>query len=138
MRNWLAAAMVLTLSTFSVHADETADAASVRAVIDRQIAAFRSDDGAAAWSLASPRLREIFPSAEVFMGMVRSGYAPVYRPRSVTFGRLKAVDGGFAQEVFVTGPDGEGYTALYLLETQGDGSLRISGCKLVKASGQAA
>lgn len=135
MRKLLAAATVLTILASPVLADEAADA---RAVIDRQISAFRSDDGAAAWSLATPRLREIFPSADVFMGMVKSGYAPVYRPKSVTFGRFQAVPGGFAQEVFVVGPDGDGYTALYLLETQPDGSLRIAGCKLVKAAGTAA
>ncbi len=134
----VAALSVLLITAGAASADEAGDRASVRAVIDAQISAFRSDDGATAYSLATPRLREIFPSVDVFMSMVKSGYAPVYRPKSVTFGRVQDIPGGFAQEVFVVGPDGDPYTALYTLEKQPDGSLRISGCRIIKSSGESA
>lgn len=138
MRAVLAAITGILLATSVATADEAADRASIRQVIDAQISAFRADDGATAYSLATPRLREIFPSVDIFMSMVKSGYEPVYRPRSVTFGRVTEIPGGFAQEVFVVGPDGDPYAALYTLEKQPDGSLRISGCRLQKASGESA
>lgn len=138
MRTFLSALSGLLLLAGPAFADEAADAASVHKIIDAQIDAFRADDGAAAYSLAAPRLQEIFPSADVFMAMVKAGYPPVYRPKSVTFGRMKEIPGGYAQEVFLTGPEGGSYTALYALERQPDGSWRISGCKLLKATGQAA
>lgn len=112
---------------------EEGPAASIRTLIDRQIAAFRADDGATAYSFASPRLQEIFQSADVFMSMVKNAYRPVYRPQSVAFGRLRDHEGAFIQEVFVVDPDGVEWTALYALQQQADGSWRISGCQLTKA-----
>lgn len=111
-----------------------ADRAAIQALIGDQIAAFRRDDGAAAYSMASPGIQRIFPTINAFMAMVRGGYMPVYRPRSVVFGPLEAVGGRTIQKVFVTGPDGLAYTANYSLERQPDGSWLISGCTLLKPS----
>lgn len=138
MRRLTAALFGLALMAGPALSDETTDASGVRAVIDAQIQAFRADDGVAAYGFAAPRLREIFPNADVFMSMVRNGYQPVYRPKSVTWGRLKEIPGGYAQEVFVVGPDGEAYVALYALERQPDGSWRIAGCQILKSGGQSA
>jgi hypothetical protein len=110
----------------------------IQSVIDGQIAAFRVDDGNTAYSFASPSLRQVFTSPENFMAMVRSGYQPVYRPKSVTYGRLREAKGLYVQEVFVVGPDGEPYTALYSLQVQPDGSLKISGCRITRTTGQSA
>lgn len=135
---WLAGVLVgLALVAGPVRADDDG-MAGVRAVIAGQMEAFQADDGAAAYAFAAPRIRKVFPNPDLFMSMVKSGYAPVYRPKSVIYGRLKPVENGFAQEVFLVGPDGKPYTALYLLERQADGSLKIAGVQIVETAGQSA
>jgi ketosteroid isomerase-like protein len=137
----LIAALVMTLSLAlvagSARADENTGEA-VRAVIGQQIAAFRADDGGAAYERAAPSIRQIFTDVDTFMAMVKSGYQPVYRPRSVTFGRLHEDGDRVVQEVFVVGPDGEPYTALYALQKQPDGSWKISGCRIAKTVARSA
>lgn len=138
MRSLSAVLLALLLTCGVVRADEAADKADIQAVIGGQIEAFRADDGATAYSFAAPKLQQAFRNPDVFMSMVRSGYQPVYRPRSVIYGRFAAVAGGYAQEVLVVGPDGETYTALYALERQPDGSWRIAGCQIIKTTAQPA
>ena len=113
------------------HAD---DAAAIRAVISDQLAAFRRDDGEAAFAFAAPAIREKFGDAANFLRMVREGYGPVYRPREVEFGALSAEDGRLVQRVLLVGPDGVPVTALYFMERQPDGSWKISGCVLTAAA----
>jgi len=108
------------------------DRDAVRAMITNQIEAFRRNDGAAAYALAAPGIRGLFPSIDQFMAMVRNNYRPVYRPRSVTFGELYSSPDGFVQKVYLTGPDGQNWLALYSLERQPDGSWKISGCVLAE------
>ncbi len=67
--------------------------------------------------------------------MVRSGYAPVYRHRSFEFGKSGVVDGKISQLVNIIDDKGESWDALYTLERQADGSLKITGCTLLKAGG---
>jgi Domain of unknown function (DUF4864) len=126
-------AALLSLSAPAFAADDTADAQSV---IRAQEQAFGQDDAAAAYSYAAPEIKQIFPEASIFMSMVRNGYAPVYRHRSFEFGEAQAADGRIAQRVHIIDADGEGWEALYTLERQPDGSLKITGCSLLKA-GQA-
>ena len=103
-------------------------------MITSQIEAFRAEDGPAAYSHASPAIRQIFPNPEVFMNMVRQGYQPVYRPQSFRFGEaVLAASGRPTQRVTVVGPDGLTYEAVYTMERQPDGSWQISGCALVRA-----
>lgn len=113
-------------------ADETA----VRETIESQMAAFAADDGAAAFGYASPSLQAYFRTPDRFMQMVQSAYMPVYRPSNVRFERYVERDGQMFQEVRLTGPKGGDWLALYTLETQDDGSLRITGCQLVKQETQ--
>ncbi len=107
------------------------DHTAIRSVIEAQIAAFRRDDGVAAFSLASPSIQGIFGTPGQFMEMVRSGYQPVYRPRSVNFQNPSATQSGWDQPVVVVGPDGRAYLALYSMQRQGNGSWRINGCRLL-------
>jgi len=107
-----------------------ADRAAIRSLIASQIAAFEHDDGGAAYAMASPGIQEIFPTVESFMAMVEGGYGPVYRPRALAFGPLTVTEQGPVQAVFVTGPHGHDYVALYSLERQADGGWKISGCTL--------
>ena len=111
-----------------------AESAAIREVISDQIAAFRRDDGPAAFGYASPGIREMFGDAERFMDMVKSGYQPVYRPRHVEFGTIDEEDGSLAQHVWVTGPDGQDVEAVYYMEREPDGTWRINGCDLRKAN----
>ena len=62
----------------------------------------------------------------------RHSYAPVYRHKSFEFGEARAADGKIAQQVHIVDADGVPWEALYTLEEQGDGSLKISGCALIK------
>ncbi|MFZ2158789.1 MAG: DUF4864 domain-containing protein [Bradyrhizobium sp.] len=112
------------------------DVATAQGVIRSQVEALGRDDAAAAYSHAAPAIREIFPQADIFMAMVRGSYAPVYRHRSFEFGEARVADGRIAQRVHIVDGDGVAWEALYTLEQQPDGSLKITGCTLLKA-GQA-
>jgi hypothetical protein len=113
------------------------DVAAAQSVIRAQEQAFGSDDPAAAYAHAAPAIQGIFPDAESFMAMVRNSYAPVYRHKSFEFGEARTADGKIAQRVHILDADGVPWEALYTLELQPDGSLKITGCVLLKA-GQAA
>jgi hypothetical protein len=127
-------ALALTIAPWSapVRAQSLGDAdrAAIQSLIGSQIAAFERDDGAAAYAMASPGIQRIFPTVDAFMTMVEGGYMPVYRPRSFVFGPLVDTPHGPVQTVFITGPDGLAYVAIYSLERQADGSWKISGCTL--------
>ena len=111
-------------------ADDANTATDTQRVIASQIAAFKANDGATAYSHAAPNVQRFFPNTEAFMSMVRSGYKPVYNPRNYTFGRFNSRDGKLFQEVLITGPQGKEWIALYTLERQADGSLKITSCQL--------
>jgi hypothetical protein len=113
------------------------DVAAAQSVIRSQEQAFGRDDPAAAYSHAAPAIRGIFSDPETFMAMVRNSYAPVYRHKSFEFGEARVADGKIAQRVHILDTEGVPWEALYTLELQPDGSLKITGCVLLKA-GQAA
>jgi hypothetical protein len=124
--------LVALLMSFAAPA-RAADVAAAQSVIRAQEQAFARGDAAAAYSHAAPAIREIFPHAEIFMQMVQHGYAPVYRHQNFEFGDAKVVDGHVAQRVHILDDKGEAWEALYTLEQQPDGSLKITGCSLLKA-----
>ncbi len=109
------------------------DVATAQGIIRSQAEAFARDDAATAYSYAAPGIHEIFPQADIFLGMVQHSYAPVYRHKSFEFGEGRAADGKIAQLVRIVDADGVPWDALYTLEQESDGSLKISGCVLVKA-----
>jgi len=117
---------------------DSADASSVRAVIEAQLAAFAQDDAPRAFSFATPQLRESFGNAENFLSMVRRSYPVVYRHATVAF--LKAeLEGEVAiQRVHFTDDTGVLWIAIYALERQQDRSWRISACQAVETEGRAA
>ena len=131
---FLLAALLITLAGPARAAD---DVAAAQGVIRSQVEAFSRDDAAAAYSHAAPAIQEIFPRADIFMSMVRNSYAPVYRHKSFDFGEARVSDGTIAQRVHIVDTDGVPWEALYTLELQPDGSVKITGCVLLKA-GQAA
>jgi len=112
------------------------DVSSAQSVIRAQEQAFGRNDAAAAYSHAAPAIKQIFPEADIFMRMVQQSYAPVYRHKSFEFGEARSANGQIAQRVHIVDENGEAWEALYTLEQQPDGSLKITGCSLLKA-GQA-
>jgi hypothetical protein len=129
----LLVALLIGLAAPAFAAD---DVAAAQSVIRAQEQAFGRDDPAAAYSHAAPAIQGIFPDAETFMAMVRNSYAPVYRHKSFEFGEARTADGKIAQRVHILDADGVPWEALYTLEVQPDGSLKITGCMLLQA-GQA-
>ncbi|MGY8665076.1 DUF4864 domain-containing protein [Bradyrhizobium sp. UFLA05-109] len=125
--------ITLLLSFAAAQADNIADAKSV---IRAQEQAFARDDAAAAYSYAAPAIRKIFPAADIFMAMVESAYAPIYRHKSFEFGETKVDGDWIGQYVHIIDANNEAWDALYTLEQQSDGSYKITGCSLSKA-GQA-
>ncbi len=106
------------------------DQTAIREIIERQVEAFRRDDGEAAFGYASPSIQGMFGTAEIFMDMVRQGYRPVYRPQVFEFREIVTLHGMVTQKVHVIGPDGRPVTAFYPMAQQPDGSWRIEGCYL--------
>src|SRR3954452_593576 len=129
--------LIACLLGFSAPAPAADDVAAAQSVIRSQEQAFGRDDPAVAYSHAAPAIQGIFPDAETFMAMVRNSYAPVYRHKSFEFGEARSADGKIAQRVHILDAEGVPWEALYTLEQQPDGSLKITGCVLLKA-GQAA
>ncbi|MEH2562954.1 DUF4864 domain-containing protein [Bradyrhizobium sp. AZCC 2289] len=132
-------AIVLLLAflvSIPLPARATDDIAAAQSVIRSQEQAFSHDDAAAAYSYAAPEIQQMFRQPDIFMYMVQNNYAPVYRHKSFEFGEARAADGQIAQRVHIIDADGEAWEALYTLEEQPDGSLKITGCSLLKA-GQA-
>jgi hypothetical protein len=108
---------------------------AVRAVVQAQLDAFLHDDAKRAFELATPAIRKAFGSAENFLEMVRSSYAPVYRPRSVVFEAPLLADGQVIQPVRLSDTEGRGWIAVYPMQRQPDGSWRTNGCQLARLAG---
>jgi hypothetical protein len=126
----LLAAFLIGLACPAAAAD---DVATAQGVIRSQTEALGRDDAAAAYSYAAPAIRELFPQAEIFMEMVRRSYAPVYRHKSFEFGEARVSNGQIAQRVHIIDAEGVPWEALYTLELEPDGGIKISGCVLLKA-----
>ena len=129
----LLTAFLLSLPSPARAAD---DVAAAQTVIRSQVEALGRDDAATAYSFAAPAIRDMFPQADIFMDMVRRSYAPVYRHKSFEFGETRVSGGQIAQRVHIIDAEGVPWEALYTLEEQPDGSVKIIGCVLLKA-GQA-
>lgn len=134
----LAFLSVLAVASIAPAVAQTSDAdrATIRQVIESQMAAFQKDDGPTAYAYASPTIQQKFMNPDIFMQMVKTGYPAVYRPREVEFRDLKVENGRLLQEVFVVGPDGSPALAIYEMQRQPDGNWRINGCWLTRAPDQ--
>ncbi|WP_417683862.1 DUF4864 domain-containing protein [Roseibium sp.] len=130
---WVTIGGILVGSPLSASA--TSPSSAFQSIIKNQMQAFRSGNADQAFSFASGDLKRRFQTPSVFMEMVKQGYQPVYRPKSVTFGSLRDTKSGPVQEVYVVGPKGNTWLALYSFEQQADGTWLISGCYLTKSPG---
>lgn len=131
---FIALVFVIVIASFATKADEGA-ISDAKKVIESQIEAFLADDSERAYSFAAPSIRQIFPDPDVFIGMVRRGYTPVYRPGAYDFGESKFDGNTIQQRVFITDQNGKLFEAEYLLAKQADGSWKIAGVFLKEAEG---
>ncbi len=106
------------------------DEDSIKSVVKQQLEAFSNDDFEKAYSFASPTIKKMFSSPEVFRKMVIGGYQAVYRPQSIKMGSVEIIKGVTTLKVYLVDPNGEFVTANYLMEKQENGEWLISGCIL--------
>lgn len=126
---WSALAVIVTAP---VHAD-TARSSAIEAAIARQLDAFRRDDGAAAFAVASPAIQAMFRDHANFLRMVAEAYPQVHRAEAHRLLRLEAgADGRLVQRVLLSGPRGT-VVALYEM-VEIDGVWRINGCTIERGS----
>lgn len=137
MRRFALAIALLASATVGASAGE-AEVRAAQQTIDGQLKAFQAGDGALAYSFAVPNIKQIFPTADVFMGMVQQGYAPVFKPQNYSFGATEEPSPTtIVQQVMIVGPDGKDYEASYRLELQPDGVFRITSVSLRAANSMA-
>lgn len=130
MQPALIALIVTGLSAATAFAGET-ERGAAQQVIERQFQAFRANRDAEAYSYASPMLRQKFPSAEIFMSMVRNQYPMVHHPEQFEFSSANELPSGqIQQDVMIVGQDGKDYVATYTLQQQADGSWLINSVTL--------
>lgn len=133
----LIVAMILTLAFVFIHSNTGPAKANddARQTITNQLEAFLSGDFEQAYSFASDDIKQIFPTLDRFMAMVKGGYLPVLSPGNYAFGNSAApMDGRFVQEILIRAPDGSDWTAVYYMEQQPDGSWRVDGVNLKKGA----
>lgn len=132
---WMCVAVLALTMYAPLHAAESGDRAATQAIIEAQLAAFRQDEGAKAFSYASPDIQRAFESPENFMQMVKSNYRVVYRNAQVKFLTFQGNE-SFAQHVVQMVDENNAlWSVLYTLEKMKDGSWRISSCQANKAQG---
>lgn len=107
------------------------EVAEIRAVIHRQIDAFRRDDAPGAFALVSPDVQQAFGTPERFLDVVRVSYRAVYRPAEIRFLGLTMIGAEAVQQVELVDRSGAVWHAYYAMQRQRDGSWRTNGCRLV-------
>lgn len=117
-------------NSFAITTDEENE---IKSIVNQQLEAFQNDDFEKAYSFASPTIKKMFSSPEVFRKMVIGGYQAVYRPQSIKMGSVEIIKGVTTLKVYLVDPNGEFVTANYLMEKQENGEWLISGCVLSKA-----
>ena len=117
-------------NSFAITTDEENE---IKSIVNQQLEAFQNDDFEKAYSFASPTIKKMFSSPEVFRKMVIGGYQAVYRPQSIKIGSVEIIKGVATLKVYLVDPNGEFVTANYLMEQQEDGEWLIGGCILSKA-----
>ncbi len=109
----------------------------IRYVIETQLEAFARGDAATAYAQAAPSIQAIFPSEQIFMIMVYSGYYALIGPKRVDFLELYWDNEGAVYRVGIESTNGKRWVALYRMsKQQEDATWKISGCQLFPAIGE--
>lgn len=109
---------------------------AIEAVIADQIAAFRMNDLARAFSHASPMIQTKFRTPEIFGQMVSRGYPMIWRPQRWEWSGLRETPRGPVQTVVFEDRRGNLFEADYLMQEGPDG-WRIDGVSLRRLPGLA-
>src|SRR4051794_37276166 len=126
------ALLVPAISVAAVDRVTSDDAAEIRAVIHRQIDAFKRDDAQGAFALVTPSVKQAFHTPEKFLDVVRMAYRAMYRPAAVVFLDMLVMGGEVVQQVQLTDRSGLVWVAYYSMQRQRDGSWRTNGCHLTQ------
>mgnify|MGYP003311002903 CR=1 FL=1 len=108
----------------------------IRSVIEVQLKAFARGDASTAYAQAAPSIRAKFPTDEIFMMMVRSGYAALIDPRRVNFMEIIMDQNTPIYQVSLESRDGQQWMAFYRMSKQPEGNWLIEGCVLTRITGQ--
>jgi hypothetical protein len=112
---------------------QPAGSVEARAIIERQLDAFKRNDADSAFALASPGLKETYSNPHNFMESVRSGETPFFKRRMTEYHDFVAAGDDAAQSVVLVDDDSYVWTVVYKLSRQPDGSWLIDGVVLVKS-----
>ena len=105
-----------------------ADRRDIWEAVQAQLSAFRRRDAEEAFRLASPGIRAMFGTADLFLEMVRSGYPFLCEWQRASPGELVALQGQLAQQVEVRTRHEGVVRVLFLMERQPDGTWCVNGC----------
>ena len=117
-------------------ADESAKPA-ITGTIQSQMDALMNDDFKQAFSYASPMIKQMFGTPEIFGSMVARGYPMVHRPSDIRFLELREIAGALYQKVQVRDAAGQIHILDYQM-IQGENGWQINGVQLLKAAGLSA
>ncbi|MGP1373568.1 MAG: DUF4864 domain-containing protein [Almyronema sp.] len=91
---------------------------AIRLVIEDQLKAFQANDSYAAFALVAPKIQQKFKTADNFLHLIKTDYAPLYRPSSVVFEGLTFFQNTPTQLVMFLSQRAELFRAMYLMEKQ--------------------
>ncbi len=129
MRRFFGILVLLVAWGFSAAA---AEQGRITAVIAAQIEAFRTKDYPDAFEYASPAIKNLFGTAEIFGDMVERGYPMVLSPAEVRYLDLREIAGALWQRVLIRDKDGR----LHLLDYQmieGGSDWKINAVQILRA-----
>jgi hypothetical protein len=106
---------------------------AARAVISAHLEALGQDDAITAYEHLAPNVREVFPTAAVFLKVVQHHYTPLYHVRYVEFRDGFETGNNIVVPVYVINEDDLTAIAIYGLQQQADGAWRITTCNLAGA-----
>ena len=112
----------------------TQDELDIRAIVERQLSAFKNDDIVTAFSLACPELQRQFGTPHGFVEMIKINYQPIYNPRAVIFEGIVYTQQQPTLKMMLMTQGGNLVRALCVMQQQSDLSWRMAGCQLLSGS----
>ncbi|SIO52987.1 protein of unknown function [Rhodovulum sp. ES.010] len=131
MRTFPAILMIALWLGPVARAEPAADA--IEDVISDQIAAFRADDFATAFTFASPGIQRLFGTHERLGQMVRNGYPMVWRPEDLRYLDLRGAGTARQQIVEIVDRAGQVHRLEYSMVRTASG-WRIDGVRVLEAA----
>ena len=112
--------------------------AIAREIITEQVEAFKSLDLDKAYSFASPMIKSMFASPDIFGRMVQSGYPMIWSPREFKFLNFTLFNGSIVQRIMFIDTKEDTYLFDYELRKYQDGLWLINGVYPVENSASGA